>query len=609
VSGAPRLYAIVATVAALASVTSLRNGFVYDDVSAVAEDTRIRVLSADLFGLSYWNSSVRDRIYRPATTISFAVDWRTGHGAPFVFHLTNVLLHTAVCLLVFGLARRVIGTTPAALVGALWFAVHPLHVEAVANVVGRAELLAALGYLTAVLAYLRDGDEAWRNTGGPRRAWLALAVLASAALGFGGKEHALTLPAALLLADAWAARQRGESFAGAFRRHAVLWCGVVAVAAGYLAARLAVVGTVAGGGSIAAGLGGLSAAGRAMVMTPGMVVWARLLVWPLRLSADYGPDAFVARTSFSPAHAAGAAVLIGAALLAWRLRRRAPAVLAGLMWFVVTASVAANVVVPTGVVIAERVLYLPSVGIAIAAGAIWAELRGRAVWPITVAALTLLAARSLTRIPVWHDGERFYAALVHDAPDSYRSHWATGARAFEQQRPAEGEREFLAAIRIYSGDAAVSQELGEHYLRAGLWGPADRLLSLAWRVDSTRVDAAVQGVVARLRLGRPDSALTLAQDALHRFPAAPTALMAVADSWSALGQPLRALTLLRQMAFAFPRTWQYQHLAAEGAARAGRCDEARRRAERAVALAPDSAQAPRRLRGMIADGPACGLTP
>jgi hypothetical protein len=609
VTRSPRLYALVAAVAALASVTSLRNGFVYDDVPAVAEDTRIRVLAPDLFTRSYWNDNVRDRIYRPLTTASFAVDWATGHGSPFPFHLTNLLLHAAACLLVFALARRILGPAPGALVAALWFAVHPVHVEAVANVVGRAELLAALGYLTAVLAYLAEGDETLRAPGGLRRAVLALTVLAGAMIGFGGKEHALTLPAALLLADGWSAQQRAERFVVAFRRHAIVWCGVVALAAGYLAARSAVVGTLLAGGNLAAGLDGLNAAGRAMVMAPGVLVWTRLLFWPVRLSADYGPDAFAARSSFTLAHAVAAATLVGTALFAWGLRRRAPGVLFGFVCFIITASVATNIVVPTGVMLAERVLYLPSVGVAIAVGALWPKLRGRAVWPLTVAAVALLAARTMTRNPVWQDGEHFYAALIHDAPDSYRSHWATGARAFEQHRPAEGERELLRAIQIYPADGTVSQELGEHYLSAGLWGPADRFLTISWRVDSLRADAAIQAVLARLRLGRPDSALALGQEALRHFPAAPTLLMATGDAWSALGQPVRALTLRRQMVFAFPRNWQYQHLVAEGAARAGRCDEARLRADRAVALAPDTAQAPRRLRALIAAGPTCGVTP
>lgn len=610
-----RLYALVAAVALAASATSLRNGFVYDDVPVVEEDPRIRALSPGLLTMPYWAGDVRDRIYRPLTTASLALDRAAGGGSPFAFHLTNVLLHTVVCLLVFALARRVLDRGPGALVAALWFAVHPVHVEVVAGVVGRSELIAALGYLIAVLAWMAEGEEAARHPSGGRRAGLALLTLAGAAIGVGGKEHAITLPATLLLVDAWTAFRGGQRFGTVFRRHAILWAGVVAVAAGYLALRVAVLGTALGAGNIAAGLENLGIAGRAMVMAPALLVWARLMIWPVHLAADYSPNAFVPEPTLNVAHVAAAVLLVGCGLAAWALRRRTGGVTLGLAWFVITASVAANVAVPTGVLIAERVLYLPSVGIALVAGALWTlaheALRnreaGRLVWPVTAVALVLLAARTLTRIPVWHDNDRFFTSLVRNAPDSYRSHWAIGGRAFERRDPRLGEREFLRAIQVYPGDAALIKELGEQYLSAGMWQPADRFLTVSWRIDSLRYDAAIQAVLARLKLGRPDSALALAEEALRRFPDVPTLLMGAGDAWLAKGQPLRALTYRRRMAFAFPGSWQYQHIAADGAARAGRCDEARRRADRAVQLAPDTATAPRRLRAMITEGPTCGI--
>src|SRR5262249_48316415 len=158
--------------------------------------------------------------------------------------------------------------------------------------------------------------------------------------------------------------------------------------------------------------------------------------------------------------------------------------------------------------------------------------------------------------------------------------------AFEHHHPAEGEREYLQAIRIYPGDGALIQELGEYYLHAQLWAPADRFLTAAYRVDSLRADAAVQATLARLRLGLYDSAASLGRDALRHFPDAVTILMATSDAYFGLGRPMLALTFRRRMVFAAPTTWQNQHLAAEAAARAGRCDEARERVARAEAMAP-----------------------
>ena len=130
---------------------------------------------------------------------------------------------------------------------------------------------------------------------------------------------------------------------------------------------------------------------------------------------------------------------------------------------------------------------------------------------MTATVLALLAARTLERIPVWHDEQRFLAALVRDAPDSYRTHWGLGAEAFKRGAFAEGERELQAAIRINPADAALVQELGERYLEAGLFAPAARYFEASYRLDSTaerrggpRGVRLAQGRARRIR--RPRSA-------------------------------------------------------------------------------------------------------
>jgi tetratricopeptide (TPR) repeat protein len=608
VTAGARSCAVILAVGLAASVTSLRNGFAYDDLPAVRDDARIRSLETvpRLLASPYWNNQTRDRLYRPFTTVSFAVDWAIGKGSPLPFHATNILLNLAVCALVFFLVRAVLGPGPGAAVAGLWFAVHPVHVEAVANIVGRSELLAALGYLGAVLAYGAEGRLATSSPRGGRRAAFAALALAGAALAYGSKEHALTLPAALLLADAWNASARGERWRRAFSAHGITWLGTVTLAVGYLAARHAVLGTTFGGGNVAAGLENLSRAGRAMVMAPALLEWARLLLIPLHLSVDYSPDAFVPFAAPTLSHVFGAALVAAAVVAAAMLRRRAPAITLGIAGFAVTAAVASNIVFPTGVLIAERVLYLPSVAAALLVGALWERLRGRVLWPVTAILLAALAMRTIARIPVWRDNTSFYDALLADAPDSYRAHWARGAHEFEQHRPHDGEAELLRAVRIYAGDTEMLQEIGQNYARAGLWAPADRWLTAAWRLDTLRADAAVYAVVARNRLGHYDSAAAIGEDALRHFPDAPTLLLATSDAWFALGKPMLALTYRRRMALAFPRTWQYQYEAADGAARAGRCEEARFRAARAAALAPLEA-APRTLLSRIGTGHTCRL--
>jgi hypothetical protein len=131
----------VAMIALLLFAPGLLDGFAYDDVPVIVGDPRIRSLSnlpAILTG-GYWQNSDL-AIYRPLTTLSFSVDWSLAPANAAWFHFTNILLNAGAAVLVFMLLNRLFAAGPA-LAGALLFAVHPVHVEAVTNVVGRAELL------------------------------------------------------------------------------------------------------------------------------------------------------------------------------------------------------------------------------------------------------------------------------------------------------------------------------------------------------------------------------------------------------------------------------------------------------------------------------------
>ena len=126
------LLAVAAAVAVGAA--SLGNGFAYDDVPLIVENARVTTLLPpwEYFGLPYWPNG---GLYRPLTACLTALLWKVGGGAPWIFHAANVTLHSLATGLVYLLARRVL-MAPWAAFAALLFAVHPVHVEAVANAVG-----------------------------------------------------------------------------------------------------------------------------------------------------------------------------------------------------------------------------------------------------------------------------------------------------------------------------------------------------------------------------------------------------------------------------------------------------------------------------------------
>src|SRR5690348_12020892 len=147
----------IAMLALGSSGIGMLNGFAYDDRYVVEKNDAVQSLHAWWrgFAMSYWPKQAGGDGYRPFTVLAFKIEWAIGHGAPQVFHAANIVLYVIACLLVFALARKIL-PLQAAWLAAAFFAVHPVHVEAVANIVGQSELLVAVAFLGATVAYLGD---------------------------------------------------------------------------------------------------------------------------------------------------------------------------------------------------------------------------------------------------------------------------------------------------------------------------------------------------------------------------------------------------------------------------------------------------------------------
>jgi len=123
-------------------------------------------------------------LYRPLTTLTYALNYAVGGSNVIGYHLVNITLHVLCSLALFGLARVLLASSPAALLAALLFALHPIHVEAVTAMVGRAELIAALGSLTCIYLTCTRHRARWRFP----------AALIALALGVLSKENAAVTP-------------------------------------------------------------------------------------------------------------------------------------------------------------------------------------------------------------------------------------------------------------------------------------------------------------------------------------------------------------------------------------------------------------------------------
>lgn len=558
--------------------------FVYDDVHLIQNKTAVHSLTRwrEILTAPLWFG-----LYRPVSHLSFAVDWAVSGGDPRVFHVVNVALHALVSALVFLLARSGLGVLGAG-AAALIFAVHPVHVEAVANLVGRAELLATAFTLLTALAYRADGRLAAAGDRSWRRGAASLGTLAALALGLGSKETAFAAPGALLLVDWLEGARTGEPARRRFDRHWVLWVGAVALSLEWLWLRMSITGAL--GTHWAPGLEGQGFGGRALAMAPVLLEYARLFVFPLKLSADYSPEFLKAVPALTLAGAAGFALLVVAGVAAVGARHRAPVVACGIAWIGGTLLIVSNLIVPSEVLLAERTLYLPSVGAVLVLG--WVVAWADASWRHVGAALAALAvglgmARSVMRNPTWTDNDHFFPQLVRDAPGSFRSYWVAGALTYGSGDRQRGEALYRRAIVIYPYQPGPWGDLAVELEKDGRWLEAARHYQAAFTIDSTDV---LKGVLAArnfIRAGRVDSAAALAERMRAAYADDPRYFATMAEVEAARGRHVHAMAWRRRVAWKFPGTWMAWYLAAQEALAARHCWEGRRSTDRLRALRPD----------------------
>jgi hypothetical protein len=496
---------VVALLAAIVSAPSLTNGFAYDDVPILRDNPRVHQIATPWSYLteSYWHWSHCCAGYRPISVWFFSLEWAAGGGAPWIFHALNVTLFAAATAAVYRVARSMMGAR-AAFIAAALFAVHPVHVEAVANVVGQEEILLACVMLLALSEYLRARR---RPEPPPPQTRIALAALTLAAPLI--KEQGIVLPLVLLAAeltivsDARSWRHRARALVPTFRLM------VLALALASVA-RTAVLGGL-GAGVLAATLEGLDWSGRVLTALSFAPAWTRLLLWPAHLQADYTPPAYSATTGFGLRELAGLLMIMGVVGVIVTTWRRRPVVAFGLLWAGLTLAPVSNVVFPTGILIAERTLFLPSIGIVLAlAGGVemlrpvWLRMP-RLLGPVAVTtAIAILVSAGVltaTRQRLWQDNDVLFARTLQEAPDSYRAHWLYANWADQQGHTAEALRGYRAAVALYQGDPKLYEDFGQLLRRTGSCREAIPQFSRAVALDTTRIVARSRLFECRMAIG------------------------------------------------------------------------------------------------------------
>jgi len=423
---------VLCTVTFLAFLSSFEAGFPMDNQPLLMMDPRLRETTLHNIGLilshSYWWPAGEAGLYRPFTTLTYLFNHAVLGNTAAGYHWINLLLHTGNVLLLWALALRLgRALVPAACVAGLW-AVHPLVTESVTNIVGRADLLAGMSTIGGLLLYLK-GTEAngWRKA-----AWFVSLGLATL-IGVFSKESAVvivgviaiyeliwfrerkqwrglmygmiatTVPVALMLAARWRVLSRSLPPEFPFVDNPI-------VAADFMTAKLTALKVAA------------------------HYLW--LVMWPAGLSSDYSYPQIPLASGTAGDWAAWLTVAAAVALIAMCARWSRTG-----LFFALTAAgaflPASNLLFPIGTIMAERLFYVPLMGVlaclATAAFRIGERFKVERGVPVALAVVAVaLGARTYARNLDWKDERTLVEASLKAAPNSFKLHNILAMDLFSQ---------------------------------------------------------------------------------------------------------------------------------------------------------------------------------
>jgi len=562
-------------IAILAYSNSFRAGLIYDNHFVITQDPRLRQVSDENIHLiltkDYWYKNSVSNLYRPLATLSYLFNYAIlGNGeSPAGYHAVNLALHAGNIALVYLVGWLLLTEFwPAFAMAAIW-AVHPVLTESVTNVVGRADLLAAFGVLAGLLCYARS------ITGGRRAVLWQLGVLAASAVAIFSKESGIVVVAAVFLYD-------------------IAWCRKAplrARAIGYLAVALPIVVFLAVRADVLKDVpqapvpltdNPLVAADFLTARLTAVKVLGKylcLLLWPAWLSCDYSynqiPLVSWGFRSWEDWQAILSLVVYAAAaaLAVYSFRRSRP-VFFFIGFFFAAMAPTANLFLLIGTIMAERMLYLPSV--AFAGCVAWAGWKAyqhfRPQWPaLRVAAPAALAvvclalgARTFARNFDWYDEQTLWSSATRACPSSYRPHqhmanWLANSpvKSFDAaDREAERALAILKPLPDEEKVRLVYATAGFCYrARADELGPIGGApwyrKALAVLLEGTRVDdAANRQFLFQNRLAGKTASAT------HAAPL----YMELARTYRGLGQYQNALDALTTATWADPPAEFFEEL-------------------------------------------------
>ena len=477
---------------ALCYVNSLPNDFVFDDGPIVSSNPVIRTISPIQFLKSpYWTKQQYAGIYRPFVVFSLSVDYAIWKRWAPGFRLTNLAVHAINGVLVFSLYQSIAGAGIVPLIAMIIYLVHPVHTEAVTTIVGRSELFAACFLLAAWLLF-RQG----------RTGWAALAFF----LALLSKENAIVLPAVLLLTS-----PRGRRW--------IRLLPMIFVALAYLALRYSVLGGL--GIPVSAQYMGGRLTYFERLLTSGRVFIQYLILtfYPLHLAGDYDYNAIPIANFVDWDAWLGLLLIAATVVTAYFYRHRNWAVSLGLSFALIAFIPASNWIMPISILMAERFLYLPMIGLALVGATALSQLEDRRLRRLVgIGALSTAIVLCNSHDYIRRDDFTFFKNMVRVVPNSAKARLGWGFALTKAGRNDEAEHELEAGLRIIPDYPELLAVLALARTTSTSCARAWPLLNRAIQIDPKHADTQRRMADCYLKEGRVSEAESMYRQAAQSIP-------------------------------------------------------------------------------------------
>jgi tetratricopeptide (TPR) repeat protein len=518
---------------------TLQYGFVnYDDPAYVSENRLIQA------GVTWQNvvwafTHVHSHNWHPLTTISHMLDCQLFGVKPGAHHFVNVLLHSASAVLLFLLLEQITAVLWRSAFVAAVFAIHPLHVESVAWIAERKDVLSGWFFMLTLLAYVRY----------TRKPTVVRYVLMSILFvcGLLSKPMLVTLPAILLFLDYWPLNRCRKSEAGSQKEFTPVKLGLEKIPLFVLAIGSAIATLIAQRGGII-GTAYLPFTWRIANAISAYLIYIWQMFWPVNLAVFYPHPGQLPFWEI----AAESALLILVTTVAIFLQKARPYFITGWLWYLVMLLPVIGLIQVGSQAHADRYTYLSQIGLYIVV--VWGvfdllqpfRYRREIFATIAPGIIAVLGWRARIQTSYWHDTERLWNRTLAVTGENDFAHFALGEHLLKVHRLDDAITQFQIVLARHPNDPDANFQMGCAFMEKDDTDSAIRRFETTLKVKPENPDAETNLGNALLKAGRVGVAVEHYQIVIHRDPSSALAHYNLAVGLHRLGHLPEAIAQYKE---------------------------------------------------------------